>query len=377
MLTSGKVVSVAIPVALLLVFLVAPVVPFTQGITIPGNDRIVHSTCPNYFFYETEGTFTVSTVTVPCLVLNGTLPAATLQGYGSLSYALFGLGAGPFADRTVVRQGNQTAVVYFEGGRAVAAEGLGLAPATSLIDPQGVLSIQYDSLSIAQFGLLNFTAAVKNIGNSDIKGATVYLDAPGSNTNDTVDGIAWISPYPVESCETSAGSVLPPGASCKVTALVNVEGEGLVNYQVEVRGLDGGTFFLYRQGYSQQLPTSGIGSTWADEFVQDVNSLRAFPLAENGSLDAFASLRFRAASSQPDLADYNFTHDANSWFGPSQGALVDEELLFPGGFTPDSYASFLKTLQPRTGLRSQVPNSHNSGTLSARPPTFPCPPTAL
>ncbi|MDG7007166.1 MAG: hypothetical protein JRN06_02845 [Nitrososphaerota archaeon] len=56
----------------------------------------------------------------------------------------------------------------------------------------------------------------------------------------------------------------------------------------------------------------------------------------------FAAQRSKTASAEPDIADYNSTQDSASRFGAARGAMVSEELLYPGGFTPGEYLSYLR-----------------------------------
>lgn len=339
----GKAGSAAAAIGLLVFFFAAPVVPYTQAIAIPGNYRYVRATCNNEVGYFSGTTFTVSTFTEACTKPNGTLPASVVTGYGSLSSLLLGVGTEPFADGLVVSQGNLSALVYFRGGQAVSAEVLGYSKNGSLYDPPGVVAITSASFRLAQFGQLNFTATVENTGRSVLESA-VYLDAPGVDQNRTQDGLTWMSPGPIGTCRSPLSVGLRPGDSCTVSGLVNVQASGNVLYHVEVRGTVNGTPFVTRQGFQQTLPTGGIGRPWVSEFIQDVNGERpGVPLVENASLDAFAAQRFESASAQPDISDYNFTKDASAFFGAGRGAGATEVLLFPGGFTPDAFASYLKT----------------------------------
>ena len=331
-----------VAVLLAVVVFYAPVVPYSQAISIPGNYKYVKTTCQNLLIGSgSGGTLNFTTTTTVCLMANGTLPAVTVGGYGSVSYSLLGLGVSPYPDEQVVRQGNMTALVYFQHGRAVAAERFccGQDPE---VDPQGVVSVTSATITTAGFGEVNFSASVKNVGGSPVSSMVVFLDAPGLDQNSTADGMTWLEPLAIDQCYIPLQLSVAPGQSCTVSHLVNLPKGGNVNFHVEVRGFVNSASFVYRQDFSQMVPSGGVGRSWVGEFIGGVNTNRVTPLVENSTLDSFAAQRFNTASGEPDIADYNFTQDSASLFGSAWGAMVSEELLFPGGFTPTEYLSYLQ-----------------------------------
>ena len=323
-------------------FFYAPIVHYSQAISIPGNYKFVRSSClPGTVGSSSVGSTSVTTTAFSCMAPNGTLPATFVVGYGSLAYALLGYGTSPYPSEATVKQGNMTALVNFEGGKAVTAENLGKF--ATLINPKGIVTVALSSLTPAQFSELNFTATLTNIGNTVILEPGVWLDAPGADSTYTSDGVTWLTPYFVGGCETPLKVGLLPGGSCSVKGLVNALGGGVVDYHVVVQGMINGTQFVYRQGFQQEVPSAGIGSVWVTQFIQQVNEARVgTPLVENASLDAFAAQRFKTASFHPDISDYNFTQDAAAWFSSDAGQ-ASETLLFPGGYTPDSFALYLQS----------------------------------
>ena len=346
----GKFAAVVMGLLVFGTFFFAPVVPYSQDVSIPGNITYERSTCQSLVVGGFNGgTYTVTTATFACMKPNGSVPAAVVNGLASPSFRLLGSGVGPYPSSMVVHQGNRTAVVYFDGGRAARAEYV-LSP-DPVINPSGVLLLGNVGVRIAGFGLLNFTATIQNLGTSTLSSpVVVYIDSPGLDTNSTYGGITWFQPYPVGVCYIPLVQGVPPGRSCTVSHLVNLGTGGEKSITVEVRGAFQGPFgdtpFIYRQEFTMQIPAVGMGRGWVEEFVQEVNSARGpSPLAENASLDQFAAVRFMSASAHPDVSDSNYTADANAWFGTFAGG-TSETLLFPAGYTPADLATFLQKSAP-------------------------------
>ena len=331
-------------------FFFAPVVPYSQDVSIPGNITYARSTCQSEIGGFNGTTFTVTTVTYTCMKPNGSVPAAVVNGYASPSFGLLGSGVNPYPSSMVVHQGNWTALVYFEGGRATRAESL-LSP-DPVINPSGVLQLGNVGVRMAGFGLLNFSATIQNVGTSTLSSpVVVYIDSPGLDTNHTYGGITWFEPYPVGTCRIPLVLGVPPGRSCTVSHLVNLGPGGERSLTVEVRGAFqgpfGNTFFIYREGFNVQVPGTGISRQWVEEFVQGVNEARGpSPLTENATLDQFAAERFNSASAHPDISDFNYTADASAWFGPNSAGGTSEVLLFPAGYTPADFATYLQGSAP-------------------------------
>ncbi|MDG6909413.1 MAG: hypothetical protein JRN08_03500 [Nitrososphaerota archaeon] len=326
-------------------FFLAPMVPYSLSFAIPGNDRIKVAPCStpagNVTLVQAGGGGN-ATFTIVCLG-DGPYPPATVAGRSTLSYYLLGSGPPPFPSQAEITQGNLSALIFFQGDQAVAAETIG--PAGTTIDPP--VQIVRSSLSPAPFGQENFTAVIRNEGDSSVSSPVVYLRTEGYGFNQTVDGLLWSSGYPLGFCGRSTPHVLLPGSECKTSVLVTLPTNATLTYQVEVRGEMDGHGIFYSQDFRQFVPSEAVTPSWVAEFIQDVDGARGpVPLAETPTLDQFAALRFKTASAQPDVSDYGFARDLGAFFTSGGPASASETLLFPAGFTPANYTSFLRTSAP-------------------------------
>lgn len=297
---------VGLVILILLVFYFAPVVPYVQSVDVPGSAQ-----------------------------------ASSLWGFATPSYALLGSGSAPYSSAVLVSNGDHSAVVFFDGSRAVAMEDAG--PAGVELNPQETIWIQDAEVTSFDFGFLNITVHVQNLALDSIDGANVYLTMAGFSANSTAGGLTLIQPKLVGSC----GQILP-GGSCTVTGTTpnTFPANRSINFYPEVRGSVNGVPFIYRQGFSEGYPTGGVGPIWVSTFMKRVDHARGSPLVENSTLDRFAALRFNTASAHYQTSDYGFANDTSAFFSPTEGKSVTEELLFPGAFSPDSYPTYLAEYAP-------------------------------
>ncbi len=332
-------------VALFLVaFFLAPVVPYSQSIDIPFAYKPGLASCTppggvmvipsNYTEYE------------KCIA-SYKYPPANITGYASLAYRLLGVGAAPFPSQVLVTQGDYSALVFFDGDRAVAADDTVFANVT--INPPDVVEIQNASIQQSDYGLLNVTVVVKNIGDAPLReppaGVSVSIFMPGYGYNSSMNGLTWIGGIPMGECM----SPVLPGETCTISQTVPnmLPATKSFSYYVEVRGLAGDRYFVYRQGFEEQYPAEGVGPQWVNQFIGQVNQARGgIDLVENSTLDRFAAMRFSTAALQPDISDYGLATDTASFFGANGGSQVEEILLFPGNSSSGIYANFLANAAP-------------------------------
>lgn len=337
----------AVCVALFLVaFFLAPVVPYSQSINIPyayesgvkscvpPSNIIVFPPTANYTKYE------------ECIA-SYKYPPAHVAGYASLAYRLLGVGQPPFPSQLLVTQGNYSLLVFFSGDKAVAADSTWYANVT--INPTDIVEIQDVSFQQAEYGLLNVTIVVKNIGDASIgessPGSTITMSIPGYSSNSSINGLIWIGGTINGYCKTP----WRPGQVCTVSQTVvnTLPLNKSFSYYIEVRGTAGDTYFFYRERFVGQLPAEGVGSQWVSRFIGQVNQARSgINLVENTTLDRFATLRFNTAASQPEISDYGLATDTASFFGANGGSGVEEILLYPGNSSTVDYASFLANEAP-------------------------------
>lgn len=297
-------------ILLLLVFFLAPIVPYLQSVSVPGASG----------------------------------GAVDLWGEATPAYAVLGFGSPPYPQQELVTQGNRSALVFFSGGKAAAIEYVGGAGV--VLDPSNVVQIDDAIVSSSDWGLLNITVYLTNIGHQGISNPVVYVQMEGASTNSTLGGLAVIDPHVIGDCGTLWAGTM----TCTVSQIVPNElpvNESFTFY-AEVRGAVGGVPFLYREPFSASYPEGGIGPLWVQAFLSDIDHSRlGIPLTENSTLDAFAAIRFKNASAQYQISDYGFSEDATKYFGQGPFAAdLAEELLFPGVYSPDGYASFLEQYAP-------------------------------
>jgi len=343
-------------------FFLAPVVPYSVSLNLPGAVSVepctttiqgatTYSGGTATLTLTTTGQATTTTVTCEQVV---PYPGAVVNGHAALSYALLGVGYPPFPDHVLITQANETAVVYFQGSKAVAAEDLG--PANTAFNPVGVVQVLSAGFSPDDFGFLNFSATIENVGQTSIQNSYVNLQVTGYGFNYTdANGLTWIGAEAVAKCVSSPALQLDPLNTCTVSGLYKLPYDAPLTFYVEVRGQVNGQWFLYRQAFRQTTPAGEIGSGWVKDFVEQVDLARlTSPLTENSTLDNFAELRFSSASSQPQISDYHLANDVASFF-PSGNQPVVEVLLYPGYSSPSDYAAYLKGSAP--GHWSALTNS--------------------
>jgi hypothetical protein len=310
-LPAGKVQLAAAGCIVLLfaVFLFAPIVPYSQRVSLPRNQVQL-----------------------------------AVAGYATPAYRVLGYGDGPFPDRVLAVQGDHSALLFFNGTRLVAAEDTGQADVR--INPQQTVYIQQAIVASADYGLLNISVTLKSYDLDPIVNPLIYVSMQGFSSNQTNDGVTWIVPRPLGSC----GQVMPSGAQCTVSQVVdnNLPVNRSFYFSVEVRGTSGGGTFLARQGYTEQYPAGGVGPRWLAVFLGQVQKARTGPaLVENSTLDAFARIRFDNASAHYQISDWGFSNDSVRFLGLNRSAISDQEvLLYPLNYSPTAYAAFLQKYAP-------------------------------
>ena len=291
---------------LLLVFFLAPVVPYVNSVSI---------------------------------LAAGQGGSADVWGLATPSYALLGYGSAPYSSMQLVTVGGHSALVFFHGGRAVAVEEVGGPGA--VLNPSSVIGIQYAGVSSADWGTLNITLHLRNISYHNITDPVVYVSMEGFSSNGTAGGLPLIEPRAIGTC----GAVWVASDYCDVSQIApnNLPVNQSVTYYAEIRGTVAGSPFVYRQPFWEDYPRGGIGPLWVSAFMAKVDQARGGQaLAENATLDAFAALRFKNATAHYQISDYNLSADAQAFFGPGTYANdISEVLLYPGVFSPNTYPSFL------------------------------------
>jgi hypothetical protein len=346
-LKRGKAVGAAAGlVAMFLVaFFIVPLVPYAQPVSIPFNYAPGVSAC----YPSLGGNTTLSTYSGQdqCFA-NYLYPPATLDGRSTLGYYFFGLGTAPFPSQALVTQGNETALVFFDGGRGVEAEDLGTTGV--MLDPPGI-AIENASLGQPEVGLFNFSATVIDNGSVPVYFPSVWtvgLPLPSAlypGANQTAGGLAWMARDLVGAC----AEVLYPGMACHVSKSYVLAGSvSSLRYTVEVRGMLGTEHFVYRQDFAEAYPQYSLGPSWVAQFMGLVDKQRSgVNLAENKDLDGFAALRFATATSQPDISDYGLDQDFTSYFGTNgTTSAVTELILYPGQLPPSAFVASLQGSSP-------------------------------
>ncbi len=286
----------------MLVFFLAPIVPYVEPVSFPGSSG------------STE-----------------------VWGAATPSYALLGYGPAPFPQSQLVTLGNHSAIAYFSGSRLAAMEHAG--PAGVQFNPGGVVWVQDAEVTSFDFGFLNITIRIQNLGLRPIDGAAVYLSMLGYSANSTAGGVVLIQPKFVGDC----GGQILPGGDCTVTQTAQnlLPANKSINFYPEVRGSVNGAPFIYRQGFAESYPTGGVGPVWVKAFMDRVDNARGSPLTHNSTLDQFAALRFNTSSATYQISDFGFENDTTRFFGPEAAKGVTEELLFPGVYSPYTFPGFL------------------------------------
>lgn len=297
-------------ILILLVFFLAPVFPYFQSVSVPGSS-------------------------------GGTVG---LWGVSTPAYGIFGYGSPPYPQQEVVTEGNHSALILFSGGRAVAVEDVG-GPGV-VLNPPAVVNILSAEAFSSDWGMLNVTVQLQNVAQQDILNPIVYLSMQGVSSNGTLDGLTLVEPHVIGSC----GQVFAASDVCSVSQVApnTLPVNSSFTFYAEVRGTVGDTPFVVREPFSENYPVGGVGPLWMKAFVNSVDQYRqGVAMVENSTLDQFAAIRFANASANYQISDYGFASDAQRFFGnaPITGELA-EVLLYPGIYTPTSYASFLAGFAP-------------------------------
>ncbi len=331
----------AAAILLLLVFFLAPIVPFWQSVSVPGAYESGLTECLASISQDNATLARIQQIACQERYMS---PPVTLYGFATPAYTLFSYGGPPFPSQELVTVGNHSALVFFSGSRAVAVESVG-GPGVQ-VNPRGVMFIQNAAVSSFDFGFLNITIKIRSLGAYDIDNPVLYLSMEGFSTNQSSGGLTVIQPKFLGAC----GPVLASADYCSVSMVApnNIPLNESFHFYVEARGSVSGSTFVYRQGFGEDYPRGGIGPLWVKAFIDQADTFRGgSTLTENSTLDTFAALRFKDASANFGISDYNFTVDANAFFGPSQYVKELAELLFyPGIYSPSSYPTFLSMYAP-------------------------------
>ena len=249
---------------------------------------------------------------------------------------------------------NQSALVYFDGTKAVAAQWIGRAG--TILNPPTLQVVRTSFVSLG-LGLENYTVVMQNTGLAPVRELDLFVLTRYDSINTSVGGLTWMQPYSIGLCyrpqfTTPIGNpeqfVIPPGATCKASAKMVLPTNVDLDYYVEGFGFGESanqTYFI-RQGFTQYLAAQGIDSTWVNSFISDVNGNRTHALTENATLDSFAAQRFKTASSEPEISDYGFTADVSSFFAAGRPSHLTETLLFPAGSEPSDFSQYLQSSAP-------------------------------
>jgi hypothetical protein len=308
------------------IFLI-PVVPYSQQVTLNYGSGVLGECLP--------------TSTPTCQT--GAQTPVDVTRYATVAYSLLNYGMAPFSNPVLVTQGNHSAIVFFSGTRAVAAEGTGAGDVK--INPQGSVFVEVAAVTSSDYGQLNITIRVKSYSPTAIGGSAVYLSMEGYSSNYTSGGLTWVEPRLVGTC----GAVWPSGTPCTVSTVTGnaLPANRSFYYYVEVRGHNEEGRFVYRQGFEEEYPEGGVGPIWVSQFISQVDKSRSYPLVENSTLDRIAEIRFMNASAHYQTSDWGFTNDTNRYLGANRSTLgYQEALLYPLKYTPDSYATFLSNYAP-------------------------------
>ena len=297
--------AAAAVILIVLAFFFAPIIPYVQSVPVPSAQN----------------------------------NSVDVWGWTTPSYGVLGYGSAPYPSKELVTQGNHSALVFFEGAKAVAVENAG--PLGVILNPSSTVAILSSAVSSSDWGFLNITMHMRNISYYNITNSVVYLSMEGFSANGTSGSLTYIEPRALGSC----GATWASYDYCSVSQITpnNLPVNKTFTFYAEIRGTIKGVPFLYRQPFWEDYPRGGIGPQWVKAFIDNVNLARGgHLLTENSTLDAFAALRFKDASAGFQISDYNLSNDTASFFGKSAIAgQISELLLFPGIFSPNTYPSFL------------------------------------
>ncbi len=358
-------------------FFLAPVVPYSVAISIPQNYA------PDAF---QVCAFQVNGRNVTSISFNSTaqidefnacvnahqLPPTDVTGRSALAYSLLGVGTPPFPSEVYVPQGDESALVFFQGSRAVTAYRIFVANAT--FNPRGTVEVLNSTVEYTGFGNLALTVAVKNVSPYNINGVEAgAIGLPSSSslalpeTGAPATGPKWYQSFLGSECSP----LLPPGGVCVVSTLLDTGNlTGRLDYLVEVIGGAGGTSFVYGEAVSQAAPQPGVSQAWVGLLMGEVGRARnGSAFAENSTLDRFAASRFATASSEPGISDYGFASDATAYFGKGAGSVA-ELLLFPGTASPYQYAGELQADAPHHWAALMDPSYREYGFFVGTAPYY-------
>ena len=96
--------------------------------------------------------------------------------------------------------------------------------------------------------------------------------------------------------------------------------------------------------------TSGqVGPTWVSDFMSIVNQHRTPSLVRCPILDSFAENRFHTQTSGSSwtVSSFGFAADANASLPSGLAEGVDEQVLFPVGYSPDGFYNHETFLSPQ------------------------------
>ncbi|MDA4127528.1 MAG: hypothetical protein OK452_10075 [Thaumarchaeota archaeon] len=301
------------------VLLVAPVVPLTDSLAVPK--------------------------------VNSADTVVSVSGQTSPVYLLTGFGQGPFANPSFVDLGSESILVFFKGTHVAYVEGPFNGQAT--YNPENVIEINSFPPVPGSNGSVQFTATIRNIGSLNVLSAIAFLDFPEYGTNITHAGVVWQG-LPSYSC----GTILAPKDICQVKLSLEPRLGLAIESTYPLSWVVGGatstesvlslnqTNFLFRESFSAQYPGSGPNPIWMNSFVGTVNSHRGgIQLVENQTVDAFAHTRFLTDVSNYAISDYGFDGQAAAFFNGT-GKAYTEEILYPSGFAPGAFASYIEQSAP-------------------------------
>lgn len=326
----------AVFVVYFIAFFAAPIFPYAAFVSIPGAYKNGYTACLPGGYVGPDSNLTLQEQS--CLE-EYVLPPAAVWSYATPSYRAFGYGTTPFQRMEAVSTENQSAILFFDGDRLQAAEQVN----SHSVEVNPISLVEFDAAPVisSDLGFINITAQIRNVGIDSILDPTIYVSMAGYSSNTTSDGVTWIHPRLLGGCPQTWGA----SDYCTATQVVqnNLPANRSFDYYAEIRGYHDGSYFVYRQGFSEAYPKGGVGPLWVGRFMGIVNGARTGPkMNESGSLDVFAALRFKHAASNFPISDYGFNGDVASFFGGNgTKTLVEELLLFPGRDSPSSYASFL------------------------------------
>ena len=302
------------------------------------------------------------------------LPPVALEGRASATYYLAGYGSGPYPAVSLVTQGNRSALVYWKGSSIAMAEELDHYPygKPPVLLPPGTIHVTDVRMTPSSNGLIDFTATVYGLPADNLSqfhtATRLYFDYPGYGANSTFDGVTWHS-HPFEiPCGGSSGacvanrmigtvSGLQENATYKMTVVVaGYVSAGSENTTETLTGNGGTTTvatfqfpelreFLYVQTLDVRYPGSGVNEAWVNDFMNIVGTDRGAAWTFEPALDGFAQLRFSTDVSNYQISDYGFQSQASAYFNGT-GKVYNEEILYPGTFSPSGFALYLQAYAP-------------------------------